>query len=151
VLQGGNLVEVSEVINWIVEAMRESSLEGITFSGGEPFDQAVPLSQVASKARELGLGVLVFTGYTWNELQSSREAGRQELLGASDLLIAGPYEEGNPGNHPLLSSANQQFIFLTGRYRDALAAPARRRAEYRIGADGIIRVLGFPWESRRKN
>jgi len=97
------------------------------------------------------LGVLIFTGYTWNELKPSREDGRQELLGASDLLIAGPYEERNPGNHPLSSSANQEFIFLTERYRDALASPTRRRAEYRIGADGIIRVLGFPWESRRKN
>jgi anaerobic ribonucleoside-triphosphate reductase activating protein len=119
-------------------------LEGITFSGGEPFDQAAPLALIARKAREHNLGVMIFTGYAKNELQSSGDPGHQELMNSSDLVIAGPYEEGNPGNHPLLSSANQEFIFITERYRNILMSDNKRKAEFRIGTDGSVRISGFP-------
>jgi anaerobic ribonucleoside-triphosphate reductase activating protein len=145
-LQGGKPADANEVANWMVQAIHESpdSIEGITFSGGEPFDQAAPLAQIAGKIKALGLGVIIFTGYTWKELQSSRDEGWRELARASDLLVAGPYREGNPGHHPLLSSANQEFVFLTERYREAVLSEKRRKSEFRIGADGSARSIGFP-------
>jgi anaerobic ribonucleoside-triphosphate reductase activating protein len=120
-----------------------SPLEGISFSGGEPFDQAAALAVVARGAREMGLGVLIFTGHPWEDLQHSADPGERALLEAADLLVAGPYERDQPGTHPLLSSANQRLVFLTDRYRGHDFG-RRRRMEYRIAPDGTVRATGFP-------
>jgi len=145
--KGGSSVTVADVVSWIVQANQSADgpLEGVTFSGGEPFDQAEALAEVACAVRALGLGVLVFTGNTWAELQASETPGWAELLAASDLLVAGPYEQEKPGHHPLLASGNQELAHLTDRYRAAAGfGKGRRRVEMRIGAGGELRLSGFP-------
>lgn len=69
-------------------------LDGITLSGGEPFLQAPECSLLASAARLAGLHVLVFSGYTWEELseQADLRKGWRELLLQTDVLIDGRYE-----------------------------------------------------------
>lgn len=143
---GGREVEVGEVLDWTAAAGASGlePVEGVTFSGGEPFDQAPALAAVARGVRERGLGVVVFTGHSWADLRTGNGPGWQDLVAASDLLIAGPYEAGNPGTHPLLSSGNQELVHVTGRYREAVAwAGERRRVEFRIGGDGALRVSGL--------
>ena len=120
-----------------------SALEGITFSGGEPFEQAGELALVAGAARQMGLGVLVFTGYLWEELEASQDAGHRALLAVCDLVVAGPYEREHPGTHALLASANQRLVFLSDRYR-AHDFGQKRRVEFRIATDGTVRTTGFP-------
>ncbi|HRZ47435.1 MAG TPA: 4Fe-4S cluster-binding domain-containing protein [Candidatus Paceibacterota bacterium] len=119
------------------------ALEGVTFSGGEPFDQASALAVVARAARGMGLSVFIFTGYPWEELQRSVDPGHRALLEVSDLLVAGPYDRNLPCKHPLLASANQQLVFLTDRYRH-FDFEQKRKVEFRIGPDGDVRVSGFP-------
>lgn len=121
------------------------ALEGVTFSGGEPFDQAVALAVVARAAREMGLSVFIFTGYPWQELQRSVDPGHRALLEVSDLLVAGPYDRNLPCKHPLLASANQELVFLTDRYRH-FDFGQKRKVEFRIGPDGDVRVSGFPMD-----
>jgi anaerobic ribonucleoside-triphosphate reductase activating protein len=118
-------------------------LEGVSFSGGEPLDQAAGLAVVAKAVRELGLGVLIFTGYAWEDLGRTGDASQRALLETADLLVAGPYDRGQPSTHPLLASANQRLIFLTDRYRAHDFGP-KRRIEFRIAPDGTMRVSGFP-------
>ena len=120
-----------------------TALEGITFSGGEPFEQAGELALVAGAARQMGLGVLVFTGYLWEELEASQDAGHRALLAVCDLVVAGPYEREHPGTHALLASANQRLVFLSDRYR-AHDFGQKRRVEFRIATDGTVRTTGFP-------
>lgn len=138
---GGRLTEAEEVIRW-VEAANARGIEGITFSGGEPFDQAGALAFVARHVQAMGLSVIVFTGYTWDELKDSMHRGTRALLDASDMLIAGPYNRDIPSNHPLLGSANQEIVFITGRYSKYHFDKARR-SEFRISPDGTVRVTGF--------
>jgi anaerobic ribonucleoside-triphosphate reductase activating protein len=153
--EGGRWVPVDEVIRWVLEAASpigrstlnpqpSTEFEGVTFSGGEPFEQALALAAVAGAAQARGLGVLVFTGHTERELRTGREPGWSALLAACDLLVAGPYVRGRPGRHPLLASANQELVLLTERYRGVERMPGRRRVELRIGEDGQTRVTGFP-------
>lgn len=112
-------------------------LDGVTFSGGEPFHQAAALAQVAARVREHGLHVLVFTGYDRAELDERPDAAA--LIDATDILVAGPYRRESPCDEPLRSSTNQVVHVLRG-------APLTLDAdvEVTIAPDGGLTITGFP-------
>jgi len=87
----GYLVSEEKVIE---DIFRNPLLDGVTFSGGEPFMQAEELSAVASAVKEKGLSVICFSGYTYEELieLSGDRKGYAELLGNIDILIDGRFE-----------------------------------------------------------
>ena len=88
-------------------------IEGVTFSGGEPFAQAALLADLAEILSGQGLNIAVFTGYTYQELLAGQDDAWNRLLAAADLLIAGPFKRELPSTEYLLGSANQELIFLT--------------------------------------
>jgi anaerobic ribonucleoside-triphosphate reductase activating protein len=96
---------------------RGRPLEGVTFQGGEPFEQAEALAALARPARDLGLGLLVFSGYRLEDLEKEIQPGSRALLEQTDLLVDGPYRRGRPpGGRPWIGSGNQRFHFLSPRY-----------------------------------
>lgn len=66
-------------------------LKGITFSGGEPFCQPVPLTELARLVHEAGKDVTVFTGYTYEQLTDKHDPDVDALLAQTDVLIDGPF------------------------------------------------------------
>jgi anaerobic ribonucleoside-triphosphate reductase activating protein len=68
---------------------------GITFSGGEPFEQPLECLEIAKKAKELGLNIWCYTGYTYEELTNIKnfkyKEGWLEFLKYIDVLIDGPF------------------------------------------------------------
>lgn len=136
---GGYEATVDEVVALLLV---QTDTEGVSFSGGEPFAQAVALAEVAEAVRAAGKGVMIFTGYEAAILRASRNPGVQRLLAAADLIAAGPYRRDLPQRHPLLASSNQELLYLTERYRNVELGP--RRSEFRIGVDGKVSVTGFP-------
>ena len=70
-------------------------LSGITFSGGEPFQQPEPLSGLARQVKARGKTVLVYTGYTLEHLIALGESNSaiNDLLSQIDMLVDGPYLE----------------------------------------------------------
>lgn len=83
---GGREVPVGELI----DAMRKNPLlDGLTLSGGEPFLQPAPCVALAGAAREMGLNVWAYSGYTFEELLDDPE--KAELLRACDVLVDGPF------------------------------------------------------------
>ena len=54
--------------------------DGLTLSGGEPFCQAAECARLAAIAREKGLNVWVYTGYTYERLVAGEVPGAMELL-----------------------------------------------------------------------
>ena len=64
--------------------------DGVTFSGGEPFLQPEPLTEVARYARTLGLNIWSFSGFLLEELQAGTPA-QQALLRELDVLVDGPF------------------------------------------------------------
>lgn len=139
--QGGTAMSTAQLCREIVAA---DGIEGITLLGGEPFLQAAPLAEAAAFARERGLSVITFTGQLYEQLLTSKDNGVQALLRHTDVLIDGPYrQELRDFSRPLVGSANQRFLFLTGRYTPEDMAACRNSVELRIGKDGAMRLNGM--------
>lgn len=118
-------------------------LDGVTFSGGEPFHQAGALAEVAGSVRAAGLHVLVFSGYELHELIGTRDA--DAFLACIDVLVAGPYRREVPCDEPLRSSANQ-VVHTLGVDLGAASAGV----EVHVAADGTLALTGFPTDALRR-
>lgn len=137
--EGGELVEVDELFKRILAL--GNSIEGITISGGEPLQQYRPILALLKRVRnETDYSVIVFTGYTWEEVQRMPYAN--ELLSCIDVLIAGRYDDKQRLAHSLLGSANKTVHFLTNRYsmKDLEAVP---QGEVIITAEGEVLIVGI--------
>ena len=125
------------------------AIEGLTVLGGEPFDQAAAVARLAEGTRALGLSVMVFTGYTVEELRARHDAAALALLRVTDVLVDGRYEAARPErNRRWVGSENQRFHYLTGRYSPEIELPPDgaplREVEVRIDPDGRISSNGWP-------
>lgn len=152
--RGGTLSTPQEVADlWLAQA-RDAGSTGLTMLGGEPFDQAGPLSIVARTFRRAGLSVMAFSGYDAALLARSA-ATRPDiaaLLSETDLLCDGPYLRDLPDTRrPWIGSTNQSIRALTDRYAAEVRALAvhggQDSVEIRIGIDGTIGVNGWADDS----
>ena len=88
-------------------------LDGLTLSGGEPFEQAAACLALARAARERGLSVWAYTGYTLEALRQRGDADIDELLGLCDVLVDGPFVLAQRSLElDFRGSANQRLIDL---------------------------------------
>lgn len=87
-LDGGHEIDTEEIVQ---KLKANPLLSGITFSGGEPFLQPAPLTELARAAHKLGLDVWSYTGFTLEELEKRTDV--QQLLNEVDVLVDGPYVE----------------------------------------------------------
>jgi anaerobic ribonucleoside-triphosphate reductase activating protein len=145
-----------EVAGWVIRANRISALDGVTFSGGEPMQQGPELlALIESLHRHLpGLSFGMYSGYSLRELECGRywtrpeisEGARRELWvrvsSYLDFAVLGRYVATRPSALPLRSSANQELVLFTGRYREQDFEP--KEVEIHIEAQGLVQVTGFP-------
>ena len=147
------LVTAASMVEKMMTAKAAFGIEGITFLGGEPMLQAKGLAEVATAAQAAGLSVMVFTGYTVEELTLLAPDGAQALLAATDVLVDGPYRADQPDTtRGWVGSQNQRFHYLTTRYSAAIEAieSSMRVLEIRIGRKGTARINGWPTQMLRK-
>ena len=90
---------------------RDPLLKGVTLSGGEPFCQPEPVTELARQVHAAGKDVVVFTGYLFEELAASSDPTTLALLQEADLLIDGPYLEAQRDiDLRFRGSANQRLV-----------------------------------------
>ena len=121
-------------------AAQGDGIEGVTISGGEPFEQpAGLLALVRAIRRTSQLSILVFSGYRRQELE--QQSLGPAILASIDVLIDGRYQAGERLGHGLRGSGNQAAHFLTDRYQrtDLDRTPV---GEVLIGPDGTVRISG---------
>jgi anaerobic ribonucleoside-triphosphate reductase activating protein len=127
-------------------------IDGVTFSGGEPFAQAVYLAELGTLVRQAGMSVVTFTGFTWNQLNAKNRPAWRSLLSVTDILIAGPFF---PKMHarlygPPRSTGKQVVHLCEGKPVGWKAGNSRQypgsvqEIEFTIRQDGQIVVTGFP-------
>lgn len=79
----------------LLEDVRSNPLlDGVTYSGGEPFCQARELYTLGIELKKSGLNIVTYTGYLFEELleQASEENFYSELLSVTDYLVDGPFQ-----------------------------------------------------------
>ncbi|KKK39990.1 ribonucleoside-triphosphate reductase activating protein [Mesobacillus campisalis] len=150
---GGTLIHIEDLFQQILESKAENQIEGVTFLGGEPFDQATPLVELAYKLKGQGLSIMTFSGYTFETILNSNRQDWADLLTVTDLLIDGPFvKEKLDLSRPWVGSLNQNYRFLTDRYahleKSLLDIP--NRLEIRIEKNGQILVNGMAAPSTLK-
>ncbi|MDD4504407.1 MAG: anaerobic ribonucleoside-triphosphate reductase activating protein [Clostridiaceae bacterium] len=89
-LDGGYVVDTDSLVK---DIMQSKYIDGVTFSGGEPFLQADSFIHIAEKLKEVNINIVCYTGFTYEELVESKNKSRVKLLGLIDMLIDGPYME----------------------------------------------------------
>ena len=129
-------------IDLLVEEIKNSSISGVTISGGDPFEQPEELFYLLREIKQLDLsdGVIVFSGYTIDEIRVREEL--RKCLDYIDVLIDGLYIDEKRITNGLAGSSNQEFHFLTDKIsRDSLQIDQ----EVEIHSLGeLIQITGFP-------
>ncbi len=87
---GGVETDTDELLKTI---LNNPLLDGVTFSGGEPFCQSAPLYELGRRVKEHGLNIVCYTGFTFEQLleKSKTESDVADLLSIIDVLIDGPF------------------------------------------------------------
>lgn len=145
---GGTPRTAADVLAEARFARDQFHIEGITLLGGEPLAHAAGAAALARGARDLGLSVMVFSGYTLEEAHEMPDAAVGDLLAHTDILVDGPYLRELPDTaRRWIGSTNQRIHFLTDRYRaDDPCWRQPNTLEVRL-RDGELSVNGFPARS----
>ncbi len=136
-------VDISEYL----EDYNIEAADGVTVSGGEPFMQPSELLRLLRYLRERGASdILVYTGYTLEELRRMGSREVDEALGLISVLIDGPYvEKLDTGRGNLYGSTNQRVIYLDESQREKYEKYIRdERAPEEIIAGNTLISAGIP-------
>jgi anaerobic ribonucleoside-triphosphate reductase activating protein len=119
-------IDVAALVDWCRE-VSDDSLDGVTISGGEPFDQPEALMlllEALSKWRgetAKPFDILLYSGYS--ESFIIREFVKHTY--SLDAVVAGPFRQSLVGNKKFCGSENQQMVIFSAL------------AEERYGAKGL--------------
>ncbi|WP_412066283.1 4Fe-4S single cluster domain-containing protein [Rhizobium sp. SYY.PMSO] len=121
--------------------------EGLTVSGGEPFDQPNALTELLQAFRHRSeADILVFSGYPIEKLVPHLE----RINGLVDALISDPYLVDTPQTKALRGSDNQRLHRLTALGETRFAAYDRavqsgeKKFDLMMDADGTVWMAGIP-------
>lgn len=106
---GGTVRRIDDVA---AEIAANKLAQGVTISGGEPFEQAAACAQLARKVREMGLNVWTYSGYRYEQLEAGEpDAAACDLLDQTDVLVDGPFVQARHSfDLPWRGSSNQRLI-----------------------------------------
>jgi len=149
-------IGLEDVAERLLRAHADYDLEGVTFSGGEPMQQAECLPELMSRLRAAApsLSFGMFSGYTEGELErgdyrtrqplavSDRQLLWQEIRDHLDFAVLGRFNQALPGSAPLRTSRNQVLRLFSARYTPADFS--EQTVEVSIDESGLTQVTGFP-------
>jgi anaerobic ribonucleoside-triphosphate reductase activating protein len=112
-------IPIHKLVRILSDIINENDVDGVTISGGDPLEQAEELLELVSAIHTNVHDILVYTGYTYEELQDilPRESMKR-LTDNIAVLIDGRYiHEKNDGLSPLRGSTNQIIHFFNEKLR----------------------------------
>jgi len=132
---------LEQVAPWLDQA------DGVTISGGEPFDQFDALLQMLVGLRQrTAADILVYSGHPLETLQPMLDQARDLI----DAVISDPYLEQADQSLALRGSDNQRLTLLTALGRSRLAGlerastPADKALDLMFDATGTVWMAGIP-------
>ena len=100
-------VSVDEIMKMIDKI--QSPIDGFTISGGEPFYKPDSLAILVQALASITDDILIFTGYTYEELRARKDESIDAVLDTCSVLVDGPYIKVLNNNVGLRGSTNQRF------------------------------------------
>jgi len=97
----------------IKDTLDNPILSGVTFSGGDPWEQADKFAYMAKAFKDKGLNVWSYTGYTYEYIIEHKDEyeGWNDLINGIDVLVDGRFEEENQQDGlKFRGSINQRII-----------------------------------------
>jgi len=111
-------------VNNILNAVKANSLlAGVTLSGGEPFTQAKALAALAHEVHTMGLNVMAYSGWTFEQLYKGANDKNEwlELLNEVDWLVDGKFElEKKSLSVKFRGSTNQRIVDVKKSLADGI-------------------------------
>jgi anaerobic ribonucleoside-triphosphate reductase activating protein len=105
----GERTSVGEIVRKIEK--RRDEHDGVTILGGEPFDQPDALDALVGELKKRDFHIVIYTGYTLEDLLSRKSVVVNRILAGTDVLIDGPYRKGLAGEAgEYRGSVNQRII-----------------------------------------
>lgn len=149
--KSGRKIPVEHLLRRILDI--RLPLDGITLTGGEPVDQANILSMFLDRLsiERPDWDILLYTGYTLKEIHGQDEPALC-LLGLTDILVDGPFQQNVPASHPLAGSGNQKVHYLSPRGRLLRARVEGTSAgdfELGIGSGSTHMLIGIGTPTKR--
>jgi anaerobic ribonucleoside-triphosphate reductase activating protein len=127
----------------IRDIFKKESLDGLSISGGEPFDQPGPLIGLLRGLDAAGVrDILIFTGYRIGDI-TAKYAEISELTAA---VVDGPFEKGNDTESCWKGSENQTLTLFRPEFAERYsrwAAAEKGRLQVLSNGRGIF-VMGIP-------
>lgn len=127
---GGTSYDVNNFVE-LIKSYKDK-IEGITWLGGEPLEQIQAVTKISKIVQELGLSVIVFTGYEYSTLKDNKDF--QELK---------MYVDKTDYSRAWVGSSNQNYYFLTDRYDESVITECKNKIEVRISPDNKIIMTGM--------
>ena len=122
-------------------ASLDGLIEGLSISGGEPFQQPGALAALCSEIRQrTKLSILIFSGFEMAEIKRIPES--HNVLEHIDVIVTGRYRQELRLAQELRGSLNKKIIFLSERYTaaDFTSLPD---AEIIITGEGEVLLSGI--------
>lgn len=107
---GGENRNMDELIESVLD---NPMIKGVTFSGGDPLEQAEKFAYMAKAFKKNNLNIWCYTGYTYEYIREHKDEnnGWNELLNNIDVLVDGKFEEENMQEDlKFRGSTNQRII-----------------------------------------
>lgn len=136
-------IPVSRVIELIHSISDKHQVDGFTISGGEPMLQAEELLDLVNSLSDISTDVLVYTGFSIEDLKASIDPRVNSLMKSIAVLIDGEYVEELNNNSRLRGSSNQRIHILMeqfeSKYNDYIANSSNQIQNFTT-TDGIVSV-----------
>ncbi len=108
--EGGNWIDTDRILE---EIDKNPILKGVTFSGGEPFEQPRAMAELAKGVMERDLDLVSYSGYTFEELLEMAEEDEdvRYIIEHCRMIIDGRFQlENKTLALPFRGSTNQRLI-----------------------------------------
>lgn len=123
------------------------AIDGVTYSGGEPFSQAQGLSALSARLRaeRSDISLMSFSGFTHQWILRWGTTAQRELLGQLDILVDGPYVAARHASLRWRGSSNQQLHLLSARHDLREFGPDQSvGVEIEVRPDASVGFVGVP-------
>lgn len=129
-------ITIENIMKLIHRIADEKDVDGFTITGGDPMLQYDDLTALITELKQINSDILVYTGYTVEELKG-------KSLNGISVLIDGRYVEELNDNSLLRGSSNQKIHILEEAQREkyeAYLASATNEIQNFTTADGTVSV-----------